>query len=272
MSARARFTLLAIGLAAAQLLCSCSDDDREVQRLIRQNIEVVGRQVQMIGAGRQENLERVQAIEDALNRMSMELSRSRARVKAARVANAYLGDLTARKGDSHIGWIMRNPAVNSSMIAVIIAGLMVVWVLWRVRQRHIENEAAAEIDRVISRLTREASATQPPAPAAGVETRIAITPAPAPEPPAPKKAGPSAPAKKKPAPPKKAAPAKKPAGPVRKSATKKKPGKPAAKKAARKVPARKCKVKGCKNKHRSKGYCNKHYQQWRRGTLEEDGS
>lgn len=30
-----------------------------------------------------------------------------------------------------------------------------------------------------------------------------------------------------------------------------------------------CKVKGCNNKHRSKGFCNKHYQQWRRGTLSE---
>jgi outer membrane murein-binding lipoprotein Lpp len=30
-----------------------------------------------------------------------------------------------------------------------------------------------------------------------------------------------------------------------------------------------CKVKGCNNKHRSKGFCNKHYQQWRRGTLKE---
>ena len=28
--------------------------------------------------------------------------------------------------------------------------------------------------------------------------------------------------------------------------------------------AKKCKVEGCPNKHRSKGYCNKHYQQWRR--------
>ena len=28
-----------------------------------------------------------------------------------------------------------------------------------------------------------------------------------------------------------------------------------------------CKVKGCKLPHRSKGYCEKHYMQWRRGTL-----
>ncbi len=30
-----------------------------------------------------------------------------------------------------------------------------------------------------------------------------------------------------------------------------------------------CKVKGCNSKHRSKGFCNRHYQQWRRGTLTE---
>ncbi len=28
-----------------------------------------------------------------------------------------------------------------------------------------------------------------------------------------------------------------------------------------------CSVKGCTNKHRAKGYCAKHYQQWKRGTL-----
>jgi len=29
-----------------------------------------------------------------------------------------------------------------------------------------------------------------------------------------------------------------------------------------------CKVPGCENKHRSKGFCSPHYQRWRRGTLE----
>ncbi len=28
-----------------------------------------------------------------------------------------------------------------------------------------------------------------------------------------------------------------------------------------------CKVPGCTNKHRSKGFCSPHYQRWRRGTL-----
>ena len=28
-----------------------------------------------------------------------------------------------------------------------------------------------------------------------------------------------------------------------------------------------CSVEGCESKHRSKGFCSKHYQQWRRGTL-----
>ena len=30
---------------------------------------------------------------------------------------------------------------------------------------------------------------------------------------------------------------------------------------------RKCKIDGCKRPYRAKGYCNVHYQQWRRGTL-----
>ncbi len=28
-----------------------------------------------------------------------------------------------------------------------------------------------------------------------------------------------------------------------------------------------CKIKGCRNKHHAKGYCWKHYMQWRRGSL-----
>jgi len=55
-----------------------------------------------------------------------------------------------------------------------------------------------------------------------------------------------------------------------KKAAKKTARKKPEKKAVKRAPAKKCKVKGCNNKHRSKGFCNKHYQQWRRGTLEED--
>ena len=86
-----------------------------------------------------------------------------------------------------------------------------------------------------------------------------------------------------------AAPAKKAeAKPAAKKApAKKAEPKPAAKKApakkaASKTPAKKtpgkrgrpsladlgCKVKGCNGKHRSKGFCSSHYQQWRRGRLE----
>ncbi|MFO8057229.1 MAG: hypothetical protein R6V10_08050 [bacterium] len=60
-------------------------------------------------------------------------------------------------------------------------------------------------------------------------------------------------------------PAKKTA---RKSAPKKKEKKDTRK--APRAPAKKCRVKGCNNKHRSKGFCNKHYQQWRRGNLVEE--
>ncbi len=60
-------------------------------------------------------------------------------------------------------------------------------------------------------------------------------------------------------------PAKKTAKKTSRKKTEKKTGK-----RPERTPAKKCKVKGCNNKHRSKGLCNRHYQQWRRGTLEED--
>ena len=87
---------------------------------------------------------------------------------------------------------------------------------------------------------------------------------------------------------KKAAPkkavAKKAAKPVAKKAAPKKAvakkaAKPVAKKAAPKkaaTPGKRgrpslatlgCKVRGCKEEHRSKGFCSKHYQGWRRGKL-----
>jgi len=34
------------------------------------------------------------------------------------------------------------------------------------------------------------------------------------------------------------------------------------------VKPRTCKVEGCNEPYRSKGYCGRHYQQWRRGRLE----
>lgn len=84
---------------------------------------------------------------------------------------------------------------------------------------------------------------------------------------------PPAPAKNAAAKVKKATPKSK-ARPVKKAAGKKaeKEGakKLSKKRVVRRTPAKKCRVKGCQNKHRSKGYCNKHYQQWRRGTLTEE--
>jgi len=77
--------------------------------------------------------------------------------------------------------------------------------------------------------------------------------------PAPKAAGGAAP---------KTAEAAARAGAVRKAgaagAAKREPRKKAAPK------TKGCKVKGCPSKHRSKGFCNKHYQQWRRGLLTEE--
>ena len=44
------------------------------------------------------------------------------------------------------------------------------------------------------------------------------------------------------------------------------PKKAASKKTGEAAPEH-CSVDGCSNKHRARGYCAKHYQQWKRGTL-----
>jgi len=56
------------------------------------------------------------------------------------------------------------------------------------------------------------------------------------------------------------------------SGTKAPASKPAKKAPAKKTSSRKaapetCTLDGCSNKHRARGYCAKHYQQWKRGTL-----
>ncbi len=94
--------------------------------------------------------------------------------------------------------------------------------------------------------------------------------------PAPAKKAAPAPAKK--AAPKKAAPKK--AAPKKAAPKKAAPKKAAAKKAAAKTAQAKagkrgrpslshltCQIHGCKGEHRSKGFCSKHYQTWRRGVL-----
>jgi outer membrane biosynthesis protein TonB len=85
--------------------------------------------------------------------------------------------------------------------------------------------------------------------------------------PEPAKSVPAAPAKAK-------GSAKKPAAqpvPAAKKGAAKKPEPASARtKTIRRTPAKKCKVIGCQNKHRSKGLCNKHYQQWRKGILTEE--
>ena len=75
-----------------------------------------------------------------------------------------------------------------------------------------------------------------------------------------------------------AKPAAKKATAKKPSAKKAAPKKPVAKKAVAKKAVGKrgrpsllelgCKVHGCKNSHRSKGFCSQHYQQWRRGRLD----
>ena len=57
---------------------------------------------------------------------------------------------------------------------------------------------------------------------------------------------------------------------AKKAAPKKAAPKPAAKKGKRGRPSLShltCKIHGCKGDHRSKGFCSKHYQTWRRGML-----
>jgi outer membrane murein-binding lipoprotein Lpp len=120
---------------------------------------------------------------------------------------------------------------NLSVSTRVLLWVLVLWLLYRLHKQGQKKEARAELARDVQRQNQPG------------------TPQVAPQAPAP----PTSSAQMEP--------------PPSKPAEKKAPGTRA--KERNKTRNKGCKVKGCPNKHRSKGFCNKHYQQWRRGTLTE---
>jgi len=273
------------------LIFGCSgEQEKKRQKLIQDQIDLVQHQVEEIGKGRDvldADVDKLRALLDSMNR---EVEKTDARIFAVKAYTPYLRELTTvGLGESPGKWVMTNPALNTGVYLLLAFFLFFVWLFWRIRHRQMEAAMNREVDGVIRRLSTEAvpnaqdSAT-PPKPAPKPES----PPKPAQKPAEPKPAASTkAPAKPESKDRPEEKPAKKAAGKSTKTANKKAAAKKAAAKkaapkssakkkkaakktASKKAPAKKCKVKNCNNKHRSKGFCNKHYQQWRKGALQEE--
>ena len=284
-------------LLVALLIAGCSGEDEKRRReLIQSQIDNIQQEVKAIDAGHHQLQARLNNIQRSLDSLNAELDKRQGRFFAFRSISRYLRELTTVGfGEAPGRWIMTNPAFSTNLLLLLAFFTLMLWLFWRMRQRQFETAMSVEIDRVIKRLSTEAErkesrpepsprpASKPPelkskpagpdheqTPPEKTKTpRDKQEPKPGREPPetrekADKDKG-MTPVKKTVA--KKAAPQKKAA---KKKAAKKKTKKVAKKKTARRTPAKKCKVAGCNNKHRSKGFCNKHYQQWRKGALKEE--
>lgn len=281
-------------LLVALLIGGCSGEDEKRRReLIRSQIDNIQQEVKAIDAGRHQLQARLNNIQRSLDSLSAELDKRQGRFLAFRSISRYLRELTTVGfGEAPGRWIMTNPAFSTNLLLLLAFFTLMLWLFWRMRQRQFEAAMSVEIDRVIKRLSTEAERK---------ESRPEPSPRPASKPPESKKkpAGPEPDHKETPPektktprakqepkpgrePPETREKTDKDKGmtPVKKAAAKKaapqkrtagkKPKKAAKKKTARRTPARKCKVAGCNNKHRSKGFCNKHYQQWRKGALKKE--
>lgn len=260
--------------------CQGADEEEAKRELTRQQLSIIRTELQGIERGRLNLAQHLAGLQSAVHELDSRIDRADARLLAARRSNSYLAELsTVGFGPSAGRWVLENPAWPTNVLLLFALVVLLCWVLYRVRLANGEAEAMAEVDRVLTRLNppdaAPAPATTPgpvpPAPA-GPEPKLAF-PAPAAEskPRAPARA--AARPEKVPSreePPQSAAEEKTDkaspafATPARKAGSKRE----ARRKPAR-PPAKKCKVEGCPNKHRSKGYCNKHYQQWRRNETPE---
>ncbi len=265
------------------ILCSCSGQEERSRELIQNEISGVERQVQEIDKGRLDMQKRLGIIRRDLFDIRVELDKSSARLSASKVFLSSLRELTIHgTGPSPGEWLIRNPAFSPTSVLALLLFVFILWLGWRFRQRDQERAMRAELDGVIKRLSEMQPVTERAEHQAGQEARMQMeeqTPTDVPgeqgsppkdeQPlkPEPEKTASEVQAEEKQTPAKKA----KKTTPAKKAAAKKKTGAARKKtKSASRAPAKKCKVKGCNGKHRSKGFCNKHYQQWRRGTLTEE--
>jgi len=285
--------VLLFGLPA----CFGREDDQALRELTQKQVRVVQTELDGIDRSRQNLDTQLALLQSRLNDMDDELHRVDARLVATRASNNYLLELhTIGFGPSAGHWVLENPAWPTNVLLLFALAVVLCWVLYRLRLRNDAAADLAEVNRVIARI--ESAPANFPAlrPAASAPAPRPVAPAPAQADPPAKKSKVSAPA---PAAPMGRAPVSvpvpdPPAAPVKPAPIKPAAGKPPAEKAARPAEkpaaaadkfeskravsrrevrrkaaarpvAKKCKVEGCPNKHRSKGYCNKHYQQWRRG-------
>lgn len=289
--------ILVLGLAA----CHNREEERR-QKMVQDEITVLDRQLVELSTGHDELAARTRNLSALLAQFNGELDQVEPRSFSALAANTHLRQLTNEGfGEPPGHWVLTHFWLTTNMLLVLMVGLCIVWVLFRVRQKQLEAQMNEEINRVIERLAQEANRARekapeppikpvPPAPPMARPV-VAPKPEPRPVPPTPVKPAPVAEkttvvkpkptvAAKAPAAAVLAAP-EKPAVPsarpreekpaVKPKAKEKISGKPdLRKKPLNRAGSKQCKVKGCSNKHRSKGFCNKHYQQWRNGLLKEE--
>ena len=296
-------------LTALIILCvSCGNSQEKEKEMIQQQISMTQDQVEGIESGRSKLQKDLNDLRMKVADLNGELSKSSVRLVASKKFKTSLhGMLLGEPEETPLQYVARKPAFTQKVVWILLLCLFVIWLLWRIKHNETNGATTEEIDRVIKRLSDEASRkidkktdsvtvkpkpaqektvkapepeiTNQPEPEAVKKEEVIQKPAPKPEPveEVKQEKTPVKPAEKSPEPVvekpvkqvKKAAPKK--TTTKKTSAAKKTTKRAPKKKVTKRAPAKKCKVEGCNNKHRSKGYCNKHYQQWRRETLEEDG-
>lgn len=293
-------------LAPALLLLGCSEKE-DHRGAFQADLALLDRSLDQTAAAHHELRARANNLRVLLEELELEFQQEQNSALAAARTNSELRSAIFRPDGRLHEWALppRSNPYPLILVAVFLVGL---WALWRLKNQRAALLMDSEINRVIARLREEAksSSGQPPpgpayppvgrpGPAAPQPPPAQETTQPAPEaepvpeavieeatapirpsapdkpeakaPEQPEPTEPVAPSPREAAP--KARPSKKKSAPAR-SGRLKKDKKEGRKKPLRKSTAGKCKVKGCNNLHRSKGFCNKHYQQWRRGNLTEE--
>lgn len=257
---------------------------------MQRQIAIVERQVKDINDGQAELQARINRMRQLMADTQSEISGNDARIHGINALTLYLRELTRFGfGETSGQWILRNPAMDTSVLLVLVFFLLMLWLFWRIRQRQYEQAMSMEIDRVIRRLSKQAGQEQQARQEKPAAPRPVVAPAEKKPPRTADEGGARREIKAENAEPKKSSAEARPApapeaekkeasgseaGPKNAAASKaqtgRRPRKTARKNGERRGSAKKCKVKGCNNKHRSKGFCNKHYQQWRKGVLEQE--
>ncbi len=260
--------------------CSAKNDDEDRRAAITRQIDVLEQEIEGLEEQQTKLRECIKLFREQMEITEQELNRMSPRIFSA---DSTIGMLRASTLKKEPGWLyaLRNLELGVSVLIL----LLVLWLLYRLNNHNRQNGNRQQVEQVIKNLEREASRPVTPRQSnkVPVPEPVAKIESPKPEQPRVKeKSEPvqeakveDIPAAAKPQIEQKPEPVKQPESMPEKPAAKqpktsKKTSSTKRTSARRKKgPAKKCKVEGCNNKHRSKGFCNKHYQQWRRGTLTE---